>query len=138
MSTTESEVAVAWTRIAAPDIDRNRVTTIVLAGRAVCMAHLDDGSWSALDNRCPHQGRPARGGADRRRLPPVPVARLRVRPSHRAAAAGVRRRGDAVPSVRVATDDPAALEVQLPVEAAAPSLMDQLVHVLCEWGLVLL
>ena len=40
----------------------------------------------------PAPGRPARRGLDRERPPPLPVARLRLRPAHRSATGGLQRR----------------------------------------------
>ena len=51
-----------WVRIARPDLPAGRVTTVVAGDRAVCVVHGEDGTWSALDNRCPHQGGPLGDG----------------------------------------------------------------------------
>ena len=46
-----------WVEVDLPDIEIGRVTTVVAAGRALCVTRTDDG-WGVLDNRCPHQGGP--------------------------------------------------------------------------------
>lgn len=49
-----------WVRVERPAIAQGHVTTAIAGDRAVCLVHGEDGSWSALDNRCPHQGGPLR------------------------------------------------------------------------------
>ena len=64
---TEKNAEVVWTRIAAvEDLPEGRVTTVsVDRGESVvqiCLTHVD-GSFSALDNACPHQGGPLGEGS---------------------------------------------------------------------------
>lgn len=51
-----------WIRMQRPTIPPGRVTTVVAGDRAVCVVHGEDDTWSALDNRRPHQGGPSGDG----------------------------------------------------------------------------
>ena len=44
-----------WYRVDPGDLEVGRLTTVVAAGRALCITRTEDG-YGALDNRCPHQG----------------------------------------------------------------------------------
>ena len=50
-----------WITVDAPELAVGRVTTVVAAGRALCVTRTDTG-WGVLDNRCPHQGGPLGDG----------------------------------------------------------------------------
>ena len=56
---------VSWHKIEPGDLEVDRVTTMVVAGRALCVTRTETG-YGVLDNRCPHQGGPARGQAGHR------------------------------------------------------------------------
>jgi len=58
---TDGEPAV-WHRVEDPLPEAGEVTTVVVAGRAVCLANTGT-VYGALDNRCPHQGGPLGEGA---------------------------------------------------------------------------
>lgn len=52
-----------WVKALDPDaLPDGRVTTVTCAHRTVCMTHVG-GEFSALDNRCPHQGGPLGEGS---------------------------------------------------------------------------
>ena len=51
-----------WVKVDRPAIPEGRVTTVIAGDRAICLVHGEDGTWSALDNRCPHQGGPLGDG----------------------------------------------------------------------------
>ncbi len=120
-----------WVRVPRPPILPGRVTTVVAGDRAVCVVHGEDGTWSALDNRCPHQGGPLGDGQlddgwlicpwhayqyDMVTGEPPPGFRDRATPY----------------AVRASGEE---LEVEVPATAPRTSLMDQVVDVLCDWGL---
>ena len=123
-----------WVRVTRPDLPVGRVTTVVAGDRAVCLVHGEDGTWSALDNRCPHQGGPLGDGQlddgwlicpwhayqyDTRTGKPPPGFRDVATPY----------------AVRPVDGDDAAIEIAVPDHEQVVSLMDQVVDVLCEWGL---
>lgn len=52
-----------WIKALEPDeLPEGRVTPVTCAHRTVCLTHVD-GEYSALDNRCPHQGGPLGEGS---------------------------------------------------------------------------
>lgn len=52
-----------WTKVAeADELPEGRVTTVVAGNRSLCLTHCD-GSYGALENRCPHQGGPLGEGS---------------------------------------------------------------------------
>src|SRR5947207_14099585 len=51
----------AWYPIDPGELEVDRIATVVVAGRAVCITRTADG-YGALDNRCPHQGGPLGDG----------------------------------------------------------------------------
>lgn len=56
--TTNTGGGATWRRALAPDeLAEGRVATVTLGVRTLCMSHFE-GRYTALDNRCPHQGGP--------------------------------------------------------------------------------
>ena len=51
----------AWVKVDADGLEEGRVTTVVAAGRAICLTRTAAG-YGALDNHCPHQGGPLGDG----------------------------------------------------------------------------
>ena len=120
----------AWVHVDTDGLEVGRVTTVVAAGRALCLTRTAAG-YGALDNHCPHQGGPLGDGqiADGYVICPWHAyeyypATGQPPPGFKDAATpyAVEQRAD-------------GLWVELPVEERRVSLMDQLVDVLCEWGL---
>lgn len=110
------------------------MATVVAGERAVCVVHGADGTWSALDNRCPHQGGPLGDGQldegwlicpwhayqyDTRTGEPPPGFRDAATPY----------------ALRPVVGDEAAMDIEVPAYEPVTSLMDQVVDVLCDWGL---
>lgn len=123
-----------WVKVPRPDIPVGRVTTVIAGERALCVVHNDDGTYSALDNRCPHQGGPLGDGQlddgwlicpwhayqyDTKTGEPPPGFRDAATPYE----------------VRDVDGDADAMEIAVPVFTPTISLMDQVVDVLCDWGL---
>lgn len=120
-----------WVRVPRPTIPEGRVTTVVAGGRAVCLVHREGGEWTALDNRCPHQGGPLGDGQLDEGWLICPWHAYQYDPATGEPPPGFR--DTAVPyAVRLVEDD---LEIQVPEAELSVSLMDQMVDVLCEWGL---
>ncbi|HZN13253.1 MAG TPA: thiamine pyrophosphate-binding protein [Acidimicrobiales bacterium] len=123
-----------WVRVTRPDIPVGRVTTVIAGDRAVCLVHGADGTWSALDNRCPHQGGPLGDGQldDGWLICPwhayqYDTATGQPPPGFRDAATPY--------AVRSVDGDAAAIDIEIPAHEPRTSLMDQVVDVLCDWGL---
>ena len=57
------EAVVQWVRVGAVgDLPEGRVKTVTPRNRSICLSHFQ-GQWSAMDNRCPHQGGPLGEGS---------------------------------------------------------------------------
>src|SRR6187200_3171062 len=123
-----------WVRVARPIIPTGRVTTIVVGDRAVCVVHGEDGTWSALDNRCPHQGGPLGDGQLDEGWLICPWHAYQYDPVTGAPPPGFVDAATAY-AVREAADASGELEIELPAVTPRVSLMDQMVDVLCDWGL---
>ncbi len=53
-----------WHRVAGPDeLAEGRVRTVTVGRRSLALCRVADGSYGALDNRCPHQGGPLGEGS---------------------------------------------------------------------------
>jgi nitrite reductase/ring-hydroxylating ferredoxin subunit len=48
---------VSWHKLDPGDLEVDRITSVVVAGRALCITRTEAG-YGVLDNRCPHQGGP--------------------------------------------------------------------------------
>lgn len=119
-----------WIRVPRPDVPEGGVTTVIAGGRAVCITRTADG-WGALDNRCPHQGGPLGDGLLEGGYVICPWHAYEYDPKSGEPPPGFR---DQATPYQVRELD-GSLELELPAEAPRTSLMDQLVDVLCDWGL---
>lgn len=125
-----SENGTAWVKVDPGGLVEDRVTTVVAAGRAVCLTRTAAG-YGALDNHCPHQGGPLGDGQILDGYVICPWHAYEYDP-----VSGKPPPGFSDGAVSYAVEERAdGLWVQLPVEEPRVSLMDQLVDVLCEWGL---
>ena len=123
-----------WVRVGRPAMATGRVTTVVAGDRAVCLVHGEDGTWSALDNRCPHQGGPLGDGQldDGWLICPWHAYQYDTvtgepPPGFRDAATPY--------AVRAVDGDESVIEIDVPAFTPRVSLMDQVVETLCDWGL---
>ncbi|MGH9179816.1 MAG: thiamine pyrophosphate-dependent enzyme [Acidimicrobiales bacterium] len=130
MTGTMGDEETTWVRVDADGLEQGRVTTVVAAGRGICLTRTATG-YGALANACPHQGGPLGDGQIADGYVICPWHAYEYDPltglpppgfSDSATAYAVEERHD-------------GLWVQLPVEVPRISLMDQLVDVLCDWGL---
>ena len=122
---------VAWVALDLPDIEVGRVATVVAGGRALCVTRTETG-WGVLDNRCPHQGGPLGDGQLENGYVICPWHAYEYDPTTGTPPAGFADAATAYPTRAV---DGRALEVALPVVGVEPSLMDQVVDTLTDWGL---
>ena len=120
----------AWYPVEAGPLEVGRVTTVVAAGRAVCIARTEEG-YGALDNRCPHQGGPLGDGQIENGFVICPWHGYEYHPCTGTPPAGF---ADGATAYAVRERD-GLLEVELPVPEERISLMDQMVDVLTEWGI---
>ena len=100
------------------------------AGRSASPAPSE--GYGALDNRCPHQGGPLGDGQIENGYLICPWHALRVQPVHRQAAA--RASATRPPRMRSSSATTACTS-SCPCAEERVSLMDQMVDVLCDWGL---
>jgi thiamine pyrophosphate-dependent acetolactate synthase large subunit-like protein/nitrite reductase/ring-hydroxylating ferredoxin subunit len=122
--------ATEWVKVDPDGLEVDRVTTVIANGRGVCLTRTAAG-YGALDNHCPHQGGPLGDGqiVDGYVICPWHAYEYdpmtgQPPPGFKDAARcyGVDERAD-------------GLYVELPVAEERTSLMDQMVDVLCDWGL---
>jgi pyruvate oxidase len=122
---------VAWVELELPDVDVGRVTTVVAAGRALCLTRTADG-WGVLDNRCPHQGGPLGDGQLEGGYVICPWHAYEYDPTTGQPPPGF---VDGATAYTVRRTPSGGLEVALPIADERVSLMDQVVDVLTDWGL---
>src|SRR3954470_19988294 len=120
-----------WVEVDLPDIEIGRVTTVVAAGRALCVTRTAEG-WGVLDNRCPHQGGPLGDGQLENGYVICPWHAYEYDPTTGQPPSGFAD-GATSYETRPATDG--GVEVALPAVDMRESLMDQVVDVLTDWGL---
>jgi pyruvate oxidase len=119
-----------WVKIDTDGLEVGRVTTVVAAGRALCLTRTADG-YGCLDNHCPHQGGPLGDGQIADGYVICPWHAYEYDPM-----SGKPPPGFSDGAVAYPVDEREdGVYVQLPVHEERVSLMDQMVDVLCEWGL---
>jgi pyruvate oxidase len=119
-----------WYRVDPGDLEIGRVTTVVAAGRALCIARTE-GGYGALDNRCPHQGGPLGDGQIENGYVICPWHGYEYHPCSGQPPEGF---SDAATGYAVDLRSD-GLYVELPVPVERISLMDQVVDVLTDWGI---
>ena len=119
-----------WVALGDPELEVGRLTTVVAGGRALCLARTAAG-YGVLDNRCPHQGGPLGDGQLENGFVVCPWHGYEYDPATGAPPSGY---GDSATAYAVEQRDD-GLYVELPVIEPRVSLMDQVVDVLCEWGI---
>jgi pyruvate oxidase len=119
-----------WVKVDPNGLEVDRITTVVAAGRAVCLIRTAAG-FGALDNHCPHQGGPLGDGQLADGYLICPWHAYEYDPVTGQPPPGFK---DAATAYSV-EERPDGVYVELPVAVERESLMDQLVAVLCDWGL---
>ncbi|MGH3074213.1 MAG: thiamine pyrophosphate-binding protein, partial [Gaiellales bacterium] len=120
----------AWYPVDPGPLEVDRIATVVVAGRAVCITRTADG-FGALDNRCPHQGGPLGDGQIENGYVICPWHGYEYNPCSGHPPEGF---PDAATSYAIEERD-GGLFVELPVPEERISLMDQVVDVLTSWGI---
>ncbi len=126
---TTPEPAVDWHRLDVADLAVGHVKTVVVAGRALAVTRTDDG-YGVLDNRCPHQNGPLGEGHIEDGCLICPWHGYEYHPLTGQPPEGYGDEAVVFPSVM--RED--GLHVALPVTEASPTLMDQVVDVMTDWG----
>jgi thiamine pyrophosphate-dependent acetolactate synthase large subunit-like protein/nitrite reductase/ring-hydroxylating ferredoxin subunit len=124
-----SSVLTDWYPLPVDGLDVGRLTTVVVEGRAICVTRTSEG-YGALDNHCPHQGGPLGDGQLENGYLICPWHAYEYDPVTGTPPPGFK---DAAHAYPVEQRD-GALFVELPVVEHKPSLMDQMVDVMCDWG----
>jgi thiamine pyrophosphate-dependent acetolactate synthase large subunit-like protein/nitrite reductase/ring-hydroxylating ferredoxin subunit len=119
-----------WVKVDPGGLEVDRVTTVVAAGRAVCLVRTTEG-YGALDNHCPHQGGPLGDGQLADGYLICPWHAYEYDPVTGLPPPGFTDSATAYP----VEERPDGVYVELPVTVERESVMDQLVGVLCDWGL---
>ena len=120
----------AWFKVEPGELEIDRLTTVVAAGRAICITRTANG-YGALDNRCPHQGGPLGDGQIENGYVICPWHGYEYNPCTGKPPEGF---PDAATGYAVEQRDD-GLYVELPVPEERISLMDQMVDVLTDWGI---
>ena len=118
-----------WHRVDPGEMQPDSVTTVVAGGRAVCITLTSDG-YGALDNKCPHQGGPLGDGQIEDGCVVCPWHGYEYHPVTGAPPEGY---GDTATSYAIEERED-GLHVELPVITRRPSIMDQMVDVMTDWG----
>ncbi len=123
-------IEATWVKVDTDGVAVGRVTTVVAAGRALCLSRTEEG-YGCLDNHCPHQGGPLGDGQIADGYLICPWHAYQYDP-----VTGNPPPGFTDGAVAYPVDERAdGLWVQLPVHEERTSLMDQMVDTLCAWGL---
>ena len=120
----------AWFKVDGGDFELNTPTMVIVGGRALCVTRTPSG-WGVLDNRCPHQGGPLGEGHIEDDYLLCPWHGYEYDP-----VSGEPPPGFTDVATKYPIDDRAdGLYVQLPLADHSPTLMDQMVDVLTDWGI---
>lgn len=125
-----SDNGTTWVKVDPEGLEVGRVTTVLAGGRAVCLTRTAAG-YGALDNHCPHQGGPLGDGQILDGYVICPWHAYEYDPASGKPPPGF---SDGAVAYPVEERD-GGVWVQVPAVEPRVSLMDQLVDVLCEWGL---
>ena len=126
---TAVDPAVEWHRLDVADLAIGHVKTAIVAGRALAVTRTDDG-YGVLDNRCPHQSGPLGEGHIENGCLICPWHGYEYHPLTGQPPEGYGDEAAVFPSEM--RED--GLHVALPVTEQAPTLMDQMIDVMTDWG----
>lgn len=126
---TEPDPGVEWHRLDIADLAVGHVKTVIAAGRALAVSRTDEG-YGVLDNRCPHQNGPLGEGHIEDGCLICPWHGYEYHPLTGQPPDGY---GD-VAAVFQSEMREDGLHVALPVAESVPTLMDQMVDVMTDWG----
>lgn len=125
----KTTVGTTWHQVDVADLEVGGVTSQIVGDRAVCLTRTGEG-YGALDNRCPHQGGPLGEGQIENGYLICPWHGYEYDPHSGSPPEGY---GDyATPYPIEVRDD--GVYVDLPVYEDKPTLMDEMVSVMTDWG----
>ncbi|MGI9611067.1 MAG: thiamine pyrophosphate-binding protein [Acidimicrobiia bacterium] len=127
--TGKRQTGTEWFRIPGVSLEVGEVSSEIVADRALCVVRTDAG-YGVLDNRCPHQGGPIGEGQIEDGYLRCPWHGYEYDPHTGAPPEGYGDRATPYPSEQ--RED--GLYVELPMYATQPTLMDQMVDVMTDWG----
>ncbi len=124
-------MALQWYKVAeVDDLPAGQVTTVLAGVTAVCLIHTAEYGYTALDNRCPHQGGPLGEGQLDGKWLLCPWHGYEYDPKTGEPPEGY---GDcATPCPVEVRDD--GIYVQVAEPEHKPTISDQLVQVMTDWG----
>jgi thiamine pyrophosphate-dependent acetolactate synthase large subunit-like protein/nitrite reductase/ring-hydroxylating ferredoxin subunit len=125
----KEQVGVEWHRVEPGGLAVGEVARVVVGDRALCITRTEAG-YGALDNRCPHQGGPLGEGQIEDGWVVCPWHAFEYDPLSGAPPEGY---GDYATVYPVEERDE-GLFVELPTFRYRPTLMDQMVDVMTDWG----
>ncbi len=130
MSATDASSTREWHRVLdAEELPEGRVTTVTAGHRSVALTHYD-GSYGALDNRCPHQGGPLGEGTIENGLLRCPWHGYDYCPL-----TGASEFGDAPEQLEVELREDGAIWVGVPAELPHErTVSDVMAETLVAWG----
>ncbi len=123
------QVGTEWHKIDPGGLEVDSVCMVVVGDRALCLTRTEEG-YGALDNRCPHQGGPLGEGQIEDELVICPWHGFEYDPLTGAPPDGY---GDFATTYPIEERDD-GLYVELPTYEYSPTLMDQMVDVMTDWG----
>ncbi|RME82506.1 MAG: thiamine pyrophosphate-binding protein [Caldilineae bacterium] len=120
-----------WYKIAdVDDLPEGQVTTVLAGERAVCLIHTKEYGYTALGNRCPHQGGPLGEGYIDGEWVVCPWHGYQYNPHTGAPPEGYKDHATPIPlQVR-----DGGIYVQIEEPRHEPTLSDQMVEVMTDWG----
>ncbi|MCH7583809.1 MAG: Rieske 2Fe-2S domain-containing protein [Acidobacteria bacterium] len=118
-----------WCHVDPGDLPVGGVTTVIAADRAIAITRTENG-YGALDNRCPHQGGPLGDGQIEHGCLICPWHGYEYDPH---TGAPPEEYGDVATAYEVEERDD-GLHIRLPVVTRFPTVMDQMVDTMTEWG----
>ena len=118
-----------WHRVDPGDLKMGEVCSLVVGDRAICLTRTAEG-YGALDNRCPHQGGPLGEGQIEDGWVICPWHGFEYDPATGAPPDGY---GDYATTYPIEERDD-GLFIELPKYTYRPTLMDQMVDVMIDWG----
>ncbi len=118
-----------WHKVDPGNLGVDEVSAIVVGDRAICLVRTPDG-YRALDNRCPHQGGPLGEGHIEDGWVICPWHGFEYDPTTGAPPEGY---GDFATTYPL-EERGGAVFIELPTYTYRPTLMDQMVDVMTDWG----
>ena len=126
----DSPEKLIWSRVGDLNmLEVDRITTVQIDHHTICLTRTEDG-YGAINNRCPHQGGPLGDGFLQNGFVICPWHAYEYHPCTGQPPGGY---DDAVPAYAVEERED-GLYIGVPESEHKPTLMDQMVGVMTDWG----